>query len=113
MMWPLTSIGSRSPFSLSGNSRSWAASRAVYITPLIRTRSPAFSDSTSASLSGVVISLIPSAAVVTLMLRRPSYGVHDGVERRAGAHRLRHLVGARPEVPADVDRLPLRGVQLG
>src|SRR5438128_11189997 len=66
MMAPLTSMGSRSPFSISGQRRPWAASRAVYITPVIRTRSPAFNDSTSASVSGVWMSLTPSAPVLTL-----------------------------------------------
>src|SRR5438445_4807018 len=66
MMAPLTSMGSRSPFSISGQRRPWAASRAVYITPVIRTRSPAFNDSTSASVSGVRMSLTPSAPVLTL-----------------------------------------------
>src|SRR5262249_57990757 len=51
---------------MSGWSRPWAASRAVYITPVMRTRSPALSDSTSASVSGVVMSLVPSGAVFTI-----------------------------------------------
>src|SRR5437899_6281803 len=55
---------------MSGKSRPWAASRAVYITPVMRTRSPALSDSTSASVSGVVMSLMPSGAVVTISSQR-------------------------------------------
>src|SRR5713101_4743922 len=66
MIWPRTSMGSGWPASISGSSRAWAASRAVYITPVMRTRSPAFSASTSASLSGGVTSLIPSAATVII-----------------------------------------------
>src|SRR5262249_44787765 len=55
---------------MSGKSRPWAASRAVYITPVIRTRSPALSDLTSASVSGVVMSLVPSGAVFTIAFGR-------------------------------------------
>ena len=50
----------------------WAASRAVYMTPVMRTRSPAFSDSTSASESGGVMSLVPSAPRVIIALTHPA-----------------------------------------
>jgi hypothetical protein len=66
MICPRTSMGSACPASISGRSRACAASRAVYITPVIRTRSPALSDSTSASLSGGVTSFVPSAPVVII-----------------------------------------------
>ena len=68
MICPRTSIGNASPASMSGSSRPCAASRAVYSTPVIRTRSPAESASTSASLSGGMTSLIPSGLTVTLMM---------------------------------------------
>src|SRR6185503_14337537 len=66
MIWPRTSIGSGVPASIRGSRRAWAASRAVYITPVMRTRSPAFSDSTSASERGGVTSLTPSAPAMTI-----------------------------------------------
>src|SRR5713226_4017264 len=66
MICPRTSMGSGLPASIRGSSRAWAASRAVYMTPVMRTRSPALSDSTSASLSGGATSLIPSAATVII-----------------------------------------------
>src|ERR1700740_1285888 len=74
MIWPRTSIGSGWPASIRGSSRAWAASRAVYITPVMRTRSPALSDSASASESGGPTSLLPSAAAVIIALILPRRG---------------------------------------
>src|SRR2546421_11741963 len=51
----------------------------------MRTRSPALSDSTSASLSGGATSLIPSAAVVTLTASPPCADVRDTRFPRRGA----------------------------
>src|SRR5438552_921487 len=61
MICPRTSMGKGRADSISGRSRAWAAPRAVYRTPVMRTRSPAASDSMSASLSGGETSLMPSA----------------------------------------------------
>src|SRR4029450_9290275 len=91
MIWPGTSMGSGFPASIRGSSRAWAASRAVYITPVIRTRSPAFSDSASASLSGGVTSFVPSAPIV----------ITAGTPSRAGSQD--GLLG-RMVVPLDGDR---------
>src|SRR5262249_9071069 len=119
MIWPRTSIGSSLPSWISGQRRPWAASRAVYTTPLIRTRSPVLRNSMSASVSGVVTSLSPSAAVVTLIVRRrrPRWrsrsGSHGGARGGARARRLRRQLRIRPEVAADVDRSSLRRLQLG
>src|SRR5262245_26759693 len=66
MICPRTSIGNGWPLSISGSRRPCAASRAVYNTPVMLTRSPAVSASTSASLSGGATSLTPSARTVTL-----------------------------------------------
>src|SRR2546425_12442789 len=93
-------MGSRSRFSMSGKSRPWAASRAVYITPVIRTRSPALSDSTSASVSGVVMSLVPSGAVVTISSQRHLFVAvrvafdGDGNGKRRDVTRIREDVDA-------------------
>src|SRR6267142_2328440 len=111
MMAPLTSMGSRSPFSISGKSRPWAASRAVYITPVIRTRSPALSDSTSASVSGVVMSLVPSGAVVTIpsqhQLFVPMRVAFDG----DGDGKRRDVTRVREDV--DAERSRVAAVALG
>src|SRR5512144_2949414 len=56
---------------MSGRRRPWAASRAVYSTPVIRTRSPAMRLSASASDSGGTTSLIPSGPSVTVMPLSP------------------------------------------
>src|SRR4030095_14565650 len=66
MIWPRTSMGSGFPASIRGSSRAWAASRAVYITPVIRKRYTALRVSASASLSGGVTSFVPSAPIVII-----------------------------------------------
>src|SRR5213593_2400698 len=55
------------------------------MTPEMRTRSPAFSNSTSASDSGVPTSWIPSAAVVTLTASLPCGGARGIRFPRRGA----------------------------
>src|SRR5580704_5028665 len=108
MICPRTSIGSGSPASIRGSSRAWAASRAVYITPVIRTRSPAFSNSTSASLSGGATSLIPSVPVVIIALAPSRAGSqrHLFVAVRVALDRDRHrqardVAGVREDVDAE------------
>src|SRR5262245_8124304 len=106
MIWPRTSMGSGFPASIRGSSRAWAASRAVYITPVIRTRSPAFSDSASASLSGGVTSFVPSAPIViiadTPSLARSQHGlfVAMGVALDGDRHRQ---AGDVTRIREDVD----------
>src|SRR5229473_3156361 len=92
MIWPRTSIGSGWPASISGSRRAWAASRAVYITPVMRIRSPAFSDSTSASESGGVMSLVPSAprVIIALTPSRAGSQRHLFVAVRVALDRDRH-----------------------
>src|SRR5229473_4268103 len=92
MIWPRTSIGSGWPASTSGSRRAWAASRAVYMTPVMRTRSPAFSDSTSASESGGVMSLVPSAprVIIALTPSRAGSQRHLFVAVRVALDRDRH-----------------------
>src|SRR5882724_1637189 len=93
MIWPLTSIGSASPFSIRGSNRAWAASRAVKMTPEMRTRSPALSDRTSVSESGVRTSVISS---------------EGGRAGQAGA-RSRSLTASPPYGGARDTRFPRRG----
>src|SRR5260370_4273198 len=92
MIWPRTSIGSGWPASISGSRRAWAASRAVYMTPVMRTRSPALSDSTSASESGGVMSLVPSAprVIIALTPSRAGSQRHLFVAVRVALDRDRH-----------------------
>src|SRR5713226_6262438 len=92
MIWPRTSIGSGWPASISGSRRAWAASRAVYMTPVMRTRSPAFSDSTSASESGGAMSLVPSAprVIIALTPSRAGSQRHLFVAVRVALDRDRH-----------------------
>src|SRR3990172_11674234 len=60
----------------------------------MRTRSPARSDSTSASLSGVASSLTPSAAVLTMdALLRGRHGVRVAGERLPAARSGRAPLG--------------------
>src|SRR5215468_6914097 len=124
MICPRTSIGNASPPSIKGRSRPWAASRAVYSTPVMRTRSPADSDSTSASESGGTTSLVPSArtATVTPDLRQgrphmPRPSQHDllvpvGVALDGHRHRqARDVARVREDVDAErggVAAVPLR-----
>src|SRR5260370_2813926 len=92
MIWPRTSIGSGWPASSSGSRRAWAAARVVYMTPVMRTRSPALSDSTSASESGGVMSLVPSAPRVIIALTPSRAGPrrHLFVAVRVALDRDRH-----------------------
>src|SRR5213078_3077648 len=96
----------------------------------ILTRSPARSDSTSASLSGVLISLIPSGDVVTPMLPpapprggsqrhlvvtvRVAFAGHGDGERGDGEE-VRQLVdaerGRAPAVALGAAPEPIRAVQ--
>src|SRR6185503_5997912 len=118
MIWPRTSIGSGWPASISGSSRAWAASRAVYITPVIRTRSPAWSARTSSSLSGGVTSLIPSAPVAIISPTPSRAGsqrrlfVAMGVALDGDRHRqTRDVAGIREDV--DAERGGVAAVALG
>src|SRR4029450_9073658 len=101
MIWPGTSMGSGFPASIRGSSRAWAASRAVYITPVIRTRSPAFSDSASASLSGGVTSFVPSAPIVITAGTPSRAGSQHGLFVAMGVT----LDGARHGQAGDVTRI--------
>src|SRR5258705_5729552 len=96
---------------MSGKSRPWAAWRAVYMTPVIRTRSPALSDSTSASVSGVVMSLVPSGAVVTIPSQHhlfvPMRVAFDG----DGDGKRRDVTRVREDV--DAERSRVAAVALG
>src|SRR5258707_11987849 len=92
MIWPRTSIGSDWPASISGSRRAWAASARVDLTPVMRTRSPALSDSTSASESGGVMSLVPSAprVIIALTPSRAGSQRHLFVAVRVALDRDRH-----------------------
>src|SRR2546429_896930 len=104
-------MGSRSRFSMSGKSRPWAASRAVYITPVMRTRSPALSDSTSASVSGVVMSLVPSGAVVTIPSQRHLFVAMRVAFDGDGDGKRRDVTRIREDV--DAERSRVAAVALG
>src|SRR2546427_9910878 len=94
-----------------GKSRPWAASRAVYITPVMRTRSPALSDSTSASVSGVVMSLVPSGAVVTISSQRHLFVAVRVAFDGDGNGKRRDVTRIREEV--DAERSRVAAVALG
>src|SRR5215831_9372589 len=117
MICPRTSIGSGCPDSISGRRRPWAASRAVYSTPLILTRSPAVNASTSASSSGGTTALMPSAPIL-IMCAKSSAGSQHGFlvpmrvtldgdrDRKRG-----DVAGIRQDV--DAERRGIAAVSLG
>src|SRR5690242_15814818 len=82
----------------------------------MRTRSPAFSDCTSASDSGVRMSLMPSVAVLTLMTRFPRrsqrhFLVPMGVAFDGDGHGERRDV-ARVREDVDAERRRVAAVAL-